>query len=108
MALGRLMDDESVDPAIMNHEVKQYVRTNDLLFGDEAKCLTTFGYTRAMLETLKKPLVWSIAGRTYNVGFEGGVPSVIIDRCLDRMRCWVKLMKSIVAVEFPSFEIASV
>ena len=107
IALNRIMDDESVDPAIMNHEVKQYVRVLDLMYGNETRCLTTFGYTQAMLKTLHNPLVWSIDGTIYNVGCQGGVPNVIIDRCLDRMRCWLKLMKSTLAVEFPSFEIAS-
>ena len=106
MALGRLMDDEGVDPATLNHEVKQYVRSIDLLFGDEAKCLTTFGYTQAMLRTLVKPLVWTLSGKSFHIG--GGVPGAVIERCLDRMRCWVKVMKSTCAVEFPSFEITSV
>ena len=106
MALTRLMDDEEVDAAILNHEVKQYVRTIDLLFGHEAKCLTTFGYTQAMVQTLEKPLVWMISGQSFHIG--GGVPGAVIERCLDRMRCWVKVMKSTLAVEFPSFEIASV
>ena len=106
MALTRLMDDEEVDAAILNHEVKQYVRTIDFLFGHEAKCLTTFGYTQATVQTLEKPLVWMISGKSFHIG--GGVPGAVIERCLDRMRCWVKIMKSTLAVEFPSFEIACV
>jgi hypothetical protein len=109
IVICRIMDDESADPAIVNQEVKHYVRTMDSLFGDDAKCLTHFGYTKAMLDTLKKPLVWTISGgKTCHLGCEGGVPPDIIERCLGRMRCLVNLVKSIVAVEFPSFEIASV
>lgn len=104
----RIMDDETADPAIANQEVKHYVQTMDSLFGDDAKCLTNFGYTKAMLDTLKKPLVWTIAGKTCHLGCEAGVPADIIERCLGRMRCMNTLVKSIVAVEFPSFEIASV
>ena len=108
IVLSRLLDDEDVDPAILNHEVRQYVQTNELLFGDSAKCLTAFGYTRAMMDTLSKPLVWTIGSKTYSIGKQGGVPAEIIERCLGRMRCWLKLMKSTVAAEFPSFEVASV
>ena len=108
IVLSRLLDNEDVDPAILNHEVRQYVQTNELLFGDSAKCLTAFGYTRAMMDTLSKPLVWTIGSKTYSIGKQGGVPAEIIERCLGRMRCWLKLMKSTVAAEFPSFEVASV
>lgn len=108
LVLTRLLDREDVDPAIINGEVRAYMNALEAAFGEREQCLSVFGYTRAMLETLRKPLVWNVSGKVQSIGCEGGVPRDIIERCLGRMRCWIKLMQATVAVEFPSFEIAHV
>jgi hypothetical protein len=105
MMLTRFLDNEKVDPAEGRREVSNYLNTTDGLFGRRARCLEVFGYTKHMLETLRSPLVWHIGNRTCSLGSSSGVPAGIIERCLERMRCWNTLMKATAAVEFPSFEI---
>ncbi|CAE8641554.1 unnamed protein product [Polarella glacialis] len=100
----RILDNEQMDPAILASEVHSYVASITTLFGDQAKCLTVFGYTSVMLETLRTPVIWQIGNVTHSVGLSGGVPDATIQRCLDRMRSWVLLATAIVASEFPSFE----
>ena len=108
MIITRLMDTEHVDAAVLNREVRSYLATIELLFGPEEKCLTVFGYTKAMLDTLSRPLVYNVKGKVHSLGIEGPLPRAIIDKCLGRMRCWLKLAKATIAVEFPSFELAHV
>ena len=108
LVLTRLLDREDVDPAIVNGEVRAYINAIEALFGQGEQCLSVYGYTRAMLETLRRPLVWNVSGTVRSIGCEEGVRRDIVVRCLDRMRCWIKLMRATVAVEFPSFEVAHV
>ena len=105
MMLTRFMDDENVDPAEGRREVTQYLNTIDELFGERASCLEVFGYTKHMLETLRSPLVWHVGSKTCSLGSSSGVPADILERCLQRMRCWITLMKATAAIEFPSFEL---
>ena len=102
----RILDNEQMDPAILASEVHSYMASITTLFGDQAKCLTVFGYTSVMLETLRTPVIWQIGNVIHSVGLSGGVPDETIQRCLDRMRSWVLLATAIVASEFPSFEVA--
>jgi hypothetical protein len=105
MMLTRFLDNEKVDASEGRGEVSQYLNTIDGLFGERAACLEVFGYTKHMLTTLRSPLVWHVGSRTCSLGSSSGVPVDIIERCLERMRCWITLMKATAAVEFPSFEI---
>ena len=108
MVITRLNDNENVDGAVLTREVKHYLNTIDQLFGKDARCLEVFGYTKTMLDTLSKPLVFTVGKRVRSIGFDGPFPRDIIDRCLARMRAWTKLMYGIISVEFPYFEICYV
>ena len=105
LALTRILDKEAVDPAIINAEVRSYVHIIEALFGEEERCLTVFGYTRAMMETLRTPLVWDVKGKVRSLGSDGGVQRETVLRCLGRMRSWSRLAAATIAVEFPSFEL---
>ena len=105
MLLTRINDDEGVDAAILNKEVRHYLSVIDHLFGQSERCLTVFGYTKTMLDTLSQPLVFTVGGKMRTLGFDGPFPRDIIDRCLARMRAWTRLMYGIISVEFPSFEL---
>jgi len=104
--LTRQLDNEDVDAATLRRRIVDYLSTMDLLIdGPNPKILTVFGYTKSMLNTLRRPLVWHIGNATFCLGSCSGVSDEIITRCLDRMRCWKVLMKATMAAEFPSFEI---
>ena len=108
MILTRFLDDESTDPATVPGEVNTCLTTLDVLFGEERKCLEVFGYTKAMMQILSKPMVWTVRGKVRTLGSEKGVPEEIIQRCLDRLSCWRSLLRATIAVEFPSFEVSHV
>ncbi|CAE7244095.1 haeIIM [Symbiodinium sp. CCMP2592] len=103
--LTRLMDTESVDPAMLCREVSLYMSSVKGLFLHGA-CFTEFGFTSTMLETLKTPIVFQLGSETKSFGDSSGVPEEIKKRCLARMQAWLKLAEAAVAAEFPSFEIA--
>ena len=105
MMLTRILDDEKSDPALINREVAAHICTLEKLFGEEKHCLHVFGYTKTMLSTLRRPIVWHVGNATRSLGNHTGVSSDIVDRCLHRMRCWLTLAKATCAAEFPSFEI---
>ena len=60
LVLVRLLDNENVDPAILNREVFYFIRTIRSMFNDR-QCLHIFGYTSMMLGTLKQVHL-SVAG----------------------------------------------
>jgi hypothetical protein len=105
----RQIDREDVDAATTRRTLVDYLSTIDLLLdGPNPKILTAFGYTKTMLNTLRRPLVWHLGNQSFCLGSSSGVSDEIITRCLDRMRCWRLLMKATVAAEFPSFEVMHV
>ena len=105
MMLTRLLDDETVDPAIVNREISASLCTLESLFGEDKRCLEVFGYTKTMLSTLRRPIVWHVGNRIHSLGSNFDISEEVIQRCLQRMRCWLTLMKATCAAEFPSFEI---
>ena len=106
MALTRMLDDENVDPSTLRREIPAYINTLEWLFGASRKCLEVFGYTRSMLDILKSPVVFHVGRAMKTLG--GDIPEEIISRCLERMRCWITLMKATCLAEFPSWEITHV
>ena len=103
MALTRMLDDEQVDPSNLRRELPAYINTLEWLFGESRKCLEVFGYTRSMLDILKSPIVFHVGRAMKTLG--GDIPEEIICRCLERMRCWITLMKATCLAEFPSWEL---
>lgn len=106
MMLTRVLDNEDMDPAALNAEVSVFVTAIETLFGEQRKCLTLVGYTQAMMSLLRRPMVWHVGHELCSIGHHDGVPAVIIDRCLARMRSWLVLARATVEAEFPSFELA--
>ena len=105
LLLTRRMDSEALDPAKLSTDIAVYLSTINGLFV-EGKCLTSFGYTKCMLELLRCPIVFQVGSKTRSLGSADGVPEDVQERCLDRMRAWVCLAKAAVEAEFPSFELA--
>lgn len=105
LALTRIMDNETVDPASVRREIQTWASKINALFV-RGSCVSCFGYTSVMLRTLQYPLVWNIGATCNSVGSDQGVPHQIIDDCLKRMRTWVELATATVLAEFPDFEIA--
>ena len=102
----RVLDDEGTDPAQMQVEAEDFIRTLQCMFV-EKQCVDLPGtYTHFMLSSLQRPRVFS-PGRGAPERRLGGqtVPDDVLDRCLQCMVCYVKLAVAVTAAEFPSFDI---
>lgn len=106
MIITRLVDNENTDPAILPREISACLDALELLFGEQRKCLEVFGYTKAMMHILLKPLVWAVGGGVRSLGSDAGPSAEIVNRCFGRMRSWMCLLRATTAVEFPSFEVS--
>ena len=107
IVLTRLLDQEDTDPAMLQREVGAFLTRVGSLF-DGGKVTQVFGYTSTMLASLRSPMVYEIAGQLRTLGDARGVQGDVIERCLDRMRCWLVLARATIKAKFPSFELAQV
>ena len=57
-----------------------------------------------MMDHLSQPIVFTLGKETKCIGKHGGVAGNILDKAIDRMRCWVVLAKATLSAEFPNFE----
>ena len=77
------------------------------LFGPRRECLTrSFGYTRLMIEELKRPVAWLGDGTLKTLGSVDGPSDAIIDDALDLMKGFLRVFLSELHAEFPSFEVS--
>eukprot|EP00435_Cladocopium_sp_Y103_P022118 s3625_g5.t1 len=104
LQLTRKMDSEEMDPATITQDICHYLQEIQALFV-HGEVLQRFGYTSTMLQTLKQPLVYQLGPLSKCLGSQAGVKQEIKDRCLTRMKIWVKLAKEALEAEFPSFEL---
>ena len=103
MLLVRAFDSESMDIAETLARTRDFMDRVEGLF-DHGHCLTTPGYTQHCRDILESGelLAFSSEGPR-NVGLD--LTSTAVSRCLNRMRCWVVLARSVIRSEFPDFEI---
>ena len=105
MALIRFHDRENCDPSEIAHAVSLFVKSIMKLFIDKMalKC----GMTATMLLHLRKPHTILLNGGKFvkTIGCTTGVPADLINRCMQRMQCWARLVLSVVRAEWPGFEI---
>ena len=103
----RGVDDwDNFDPSVVNSDVFCFlVRVSELYVA--GKVTKTFGYTKYMLDCLKaQPLAVPTGTATFKtIGNRHGVPPSIINSCLQRLSCWVKLCVHVMRAEFPNFEL---
>ena len=102
--LTRHVEAEFSDNAALTREAHTFIGKIQALFEKEG-CRYT-GYTFFMLEFLKKPTVLFVDREPKNLG--GKSPAYmekVIQRCLTRLKAWTTLAKTVVASEFPHFEI---
>lgn len=99
----RAQDRDQSDPAETAFLIAQYVRRIQTLFIEGACCRS--GFTEVMLETLSRPMVYTVRGHPLQCGARSGVPAEVVASCLDRMKCWSRMAIAVAGAEFPDYTI---
>jgi hypothetical protein len=105
LQLLRMCDDPDLDMATAPDEIAAYTSRVDFLFL-QGGCLNTEGYTRRVIDNLQSHVVtFQVDGIWKSIGGPEGVQADVVQRCLARMGCWVRVAKSVLSAEFPAFEL---
>ena len=99
----RAADQTHSDPANAAFWIASYSRRIQILFLEGA-CLRT-GYTKVMLETLRKPMVYVVNGTMLQCGHAAGASQEQVTWCLDKMKCWARMAIATAHAEFPDFTV---
>ena len=104
LELVRAFEPEDLDSSAISEIISRHLEKIHMLFEDNG-CLQV-GVTATMLNILSEEMVVPLpAGRSKSIGGPGRVTAAIQQRCLDRMRGWVKLSTQIAKAEFPEYEL---
>ena len=105
--LIRICDTELADTADLPFEVAGFMDRVRFLFGVRGGCTTVAGYTSYALQVLGNVRRFHVADQHKSFGCMGGISQDVIGRALGRMRNWLAVIESVVAAEFPSFDVLS-
>ena len=72
---------------------------------DEGCLAVDASFTKIAITTLHTILMWSLKHIPMSMGSPSGPRAETIQRCLQRMVCWVRVASSICRAEFPDFQI---
>lgn len=103
LCLVRLVDNEDVDPADVAGYVRNFVIRIKALFLDGG-CLDQFGYAKHCFELLSQASL-VIFGKTGQPRRLRAPTHAETQRCLQRMKNWVKLALEVVETEFPHYSL---
>ena len=83
--------------SFLSDQVADFMGRVAQLFGEGSKCLEATGYTKIIIEFLKKPVVVILQGRAYSLD----TPSQEdINFCLGHTRAWLELALAEVRAEY--------
>ena len=99
----RAQDKELSNPADTAFWIAAYVRRIQVLFLEGA-CVRT-GFTAVMLQTLKKPIVYTVRGTPLQSGSHHGASPADVQFCLSKMQCWARMAIATARAEFPEFTV---
>ena len=105
LSLIRFTEPEDLDVAAVQDRVHVFLRHIRYLFGDEEGCKKTDSYTQFALKFLSSPKTFKVKDRLCTLGCVGGVSASLWRQCIARMRPWLTMAESVVATEFPSFDV---
>ena len=103
MSLTRFCDSESMDVASLSSRISCFLDRVSNLFGPSRACLSSPGYTKLMIETLKHPITWMVGDRAQGTRQPTAAD---LDACFGRMQAFLKLAKAELEAEFPDWELA--
>ena len=99
LALVRQVDDEQVDLASVQRYVSEFLARSHCLWTD-SQCLAVEGYTKHCMEFLDGGLQF-FTGDGESLRELRRPPPATLDRCLQRMRCYLKVAEEVLAAEYP-------
>ena len=97
----REVDASKADPSRLGFTVASFIRRIQALFL-EGSCLKT-GFTKIMMDMLKKPMTYFVRGHMLQCGSPEGVSAADAEWCLARMACYVRNAIAVVRAEFPDY-----
>ncbi len=105
LALTRIADDETTLADDWCEDCMQLLQRLLTLYGDAKFCFES-GFTKHILDVLKKRRIVYVRGKTRSLGGHP-VAGEILERCRLRMLGWVHLVKVTLQAEYPDFEAAA-
>lgn len=103
MLVLRAQDKKTSNPADTAFWISTYISRIQTLFLEE-KCLQ-LGYTKIMMDELKRPLVYVVRGAALQSGSRAGASRDDVQFCLGKLQCWARLAIATARAEFPDFGI---
>ena len=101
--LIRLMDSEDAQVADLCKEIESFLDRITWLFHEDG-CLHVPGHVAYILKWLEKPHFYIVDGVGKCIG-GGGYPREALDYAFAIFRSWTVLVRSVLAAEFPSFDL---
>ena len=103
LCFTRFLDSEGFDVSEIPSEIHIYVNKLNSQFL-QGNCVKT-GYTKHVLDILKKSRGYFVQNQPFTLGGPGRVSPAMIERCMKRMACWVKLAINVIDAEYPSYQL---
>ena len=103
LVLVRMVDVEDVDLSEIPTFVGQFIQRIAALFKEEGAL--KLGYTRHVLEMMEAGAVSMLIKKSGQARRIRPPSREVIDRCLQRMKCWCKLAVEVVRTEFPDYSL---
>lgn len=100
----REVDDENVDTSKMHDAIQGLLCRLDALFNKKA-CLKLPGYTKHVIDTLKKQRLVFVGGQDGVRSIGGRNLDEALRHCLSRMSAYTALVADVASTEFPDFEL---
>ena len=103
LMLTRSLDHELADTSLLHSQLERFMKNTQTLFVSE-KCVES-GFTKHMLEAVKKQWIWVDGAQARSIGLHGGIPGHAMAENLKEMAAWTALAAKVIATEFPSFDL---
>lgn len=105
LALTRFADQADADVGEAPFVCANFLRRMQVLFV-AGQCTTLPGFTEFALRRLQTPrVVYQPCNKMKSIGGPGKVPDHMVHDLLQKMACFVRLVVSVVATEFPSWNV---
>lgn len=103
LGLTRFLDTEDYELAQLPMELHAFINKLNGQFV-QGLCVST-GYTKYVIAMCQRSHGYFVNGEPHTFGGKDRINPAMVQRCLARMCCWVKLAIQTIEAEFPSFSL---